>query len=58
MQAKTDWYIVKNPEGSCEIIEVDSEQKPTLPHWGPFPSYQEAVPRRIGLIRAGKCQPL
>ncbi len=52
------WYIVKQKNGQCKIVpstqlqgEEDSER------WGPFSSQQDAIARRIGLIRAGKCQP-
>jgi len=59
------WYIVKQPTGHCEIVQmdaplVDSPQKsPTSAEqrWGPFESQGEAIARRVGLIRAGKCQP-
>jgi hypothetical protein len=55
----SDWYIVKTPNGTCEI--VSSPQIPTEERksdcWGPFPTKSEAIAKRIGLIRAGKCQP-
>jgi len=58
MSDSQNWYIVKQKNGQCEIIpspqvedEADSER------WGPFASQQEAIARRVGLIRAGKCQP-
>jgi hypothetical protein len=66
------WYVVKQPDGHCEIVRLDAGQ--TLPsitqadqadqttaepeHWGPFDSQGQAIARRVGLIRAGKCQPL
>ncbi|NHC35701.1 hypothetical protein [Scytonema millei] len=56
------WYVVKLPDGHCQIVsdeqvnvEIDSEARK---RWGPFPSQAEAIARRIGLIRAGKCQPI
>jgi hypothetical protein len=56
------WYIVKRPEGQCEIVsheEAEDEQAPDVAErWGPFDSQQDAIARRVGLIRAGKCQPL
>jgi hypothetical protein len=55
------WYIVKQPTGSCEIVQRDApEQEPQADEqtWGPFESQGEAIARRIGLIRAGKCQPV
>ncbi|NJR39597.1 MAG: DDE transposase family protein [Leptolyngbyaceae cyanobacterium CSU_1_4] len=63
------WYIVKQPTGHCEIaqreiVPIDSPQDlpQTVPPsdaqtWGPFESQGEAIARRVGLIRAGKCQP-
>ncbi|MFQ3618097.1 MAG: hypothetical protein SNJ57_15160 [Cyanobacteriota bacterium] len=62
------WYIVKQPEGHCDIVTTaDLQPKPTNPsqaaaetdpqQWGPFASQREAIARRVGLIRAGKCLP-
>lgn len=55
------WYIVKRNQGQCEIVpSQQAEDKQALgvvEHWGPFNSQQEAIARRVGLIRAGKCQP-
>jgi len=55
------WYIVKRNEGQCEIVpSQQAEDKQALgvvERWGPFNSQQEAIARRVGLIRAGKCQP-
>ncbi len=54
-------YIIKQAPGTCEIIKGDRIN--TLPdstivaQWGPFNSPDEAIARRVGLIRAGKCQP-
>jgi hypothetical protein len=68
MTPSNTWYIVKRPEGNCEIIPavelqnlaMDDENKntSTTERWGPFDSEAEATARRIGLIRAGKCQPV
>jgi hypothetical protein len=56
------WYIVKRPDGPCEILpstQVEGEEDPTIvERWGPFDSPQDAIARRVGLIRAGKCQPV
>lgn len=52
------WYIVKQQDATCKIIEVDPSTPPTIePHWGPFENQQQAIAKRVGLIRAGKCQP-
>jgi hypothetical protein len=56
------WYIVKRPAGNCEIIpsnEVAGDDNSEITEkWGPFESQGEAIARRVGLIRAGKCQPV
>ena len=52
------WYIVKQQNDTCEIINFASQSPPTeVPHWGPFATQQEAISKRVGLIRARKCQP-
>ena len=53
------WYIVKRPAGYCEIVSSQNQENDLAvdEHWGPFTSQDEAFARRVGLIRAGKCQP-
>lgn len=55
------WYVVETSEGTCEILpagKISREQlQAKLPVWGPFASQGEAIARRVGLIRAGKCNP-
>lgn len=51
------WYIVKLPPGNCEIVSTEPSAT-EVEQWGPFPSKEEAIARRIGLIRSGKCQPV
>ena len=54
------WYIVKGSNEQCEIVpNLDAEPQTTdiKERWGPFETQQEAIARRVGLIRAGKCQP-
>jgi len=54
------FYIVKRPAGNCEILPLAQieQQNPTIiEKWGPYDSAEDAIARRIGLIRAGKCQP-
>ncbi|GAB4149523.1 MAG: hypothetical protein Fur0046_28150 [Cyanobacteria bacterium J069] len=70
----TGWYIVKQPEGHCDIFPASAlsssqpDQSPSTENpqaakvaeaqqWGPFESQSEAIARRVGLIRAGKCLP-
>ena len=54
------FYIIKRPAGNCEILQIAQleEQNPSIiEKWGPYDSPEDAIARRIGLIRAGKCQP-
>mgnify|MGYP006268567225 CR=1 FL=1 len=55
------WYIIKEETGTCEILSaekiVNIEDTNTPQKWGPFNSINEAIASRVGLIRAGKCQP-
>jgi len=59
------WYIVKQADGHCDIVPsqpptdappADTDQPQS--QWGPFDSQADAIARRVGLIRAGKCQPV
>ncbi|HEY9647302.1 MAG TPA: hypothetical protein V6C88_13075 [Chroococcidiopsis sp.] len=66
MSNPTAWYIVKTSDGHCEILShpptVNGKSANGEPEvserWGPFSSEEEAIARRVGLIRAGKCLPL
>lgn len=53
------WYILKQQDGTCKIEQFENEQTktPEQEQWGAYSSQQEAIAKRIGLIRAGKCQP-
>jgi hypothetical protein len=54
------WHIVKHRNGNCQIIpsdQVREDNSEIIEQWGPFSSQGEAIARRVGLIRAGKCQP-
>ncbi|MGK7954813.1 MAG: hypothetical protein AB4063_06065 [Crocosphaera sp.] len=58
MKNNHGWYIIKTEKEQCQIVEIDAYQLPeNKSYWGPFSSKEEAIARRIGLIRAGKCQP-
>ncbi len=56
------WYVLKRSSGHCEIVsshqQLAEKDVDTLERWGPFASQDEALARRVGLIRAGKCQPI
>ncbi|MHC5743872.1 MAG: DDE transposase family protein [Nostoc sp.] len=61
MNDSQTWYIVKSSVGSCEIIpsdQVGNDNLEIIEQWGPFSSQEEAIARRVGLIRAGKCKPI
>ncbi|MBE9216093.1 DDE transposase family protein [Plectonema cf. radiosum LEGE 06105] len=61
MQLSQSWYIVKQPTGNCKIVsseEASGDDTEITEKWGPFSSKEEAIARRIGLIRTGKCQPM
>ncbi|MEB3209935.1 MAG: hypothetical protein VKL39_01215 [Leptolyngbyaceae bacterium] len=58
---ETSWYIVQNDTGHCDILsssEKSNDENQSAQQWGPFASEGEAIARRVGLIRAGKCKPV
>ncbi len=62
-KSKESWYIVKQASEYCQVISkqaFEASKAPetqSLAQWGPFESKGEAIAKRVGLIRAGKCQP-
>ncbi|MEH1812834.1 MAG: DDE transposase family protein [Nostoc sp.] len=61
MKESQTWYIVKRSAENCEIIpsdQVGDDNLEIIEQWGPFSSQEEAIARRVGLIRAGKCKPV
>ncbi|PHJ64616.1 hypothetical protein VF14_08585 [Nostoc linckia z18] len=61
MDNTQQWYIVKLSIGNCEIVpshQIEEDNSEILEQWGPYSSQEEAIARRIGLIRSGKCQPV
>lgn len=59
------WYIVKQATGACVIVSAAELATPSVQpthtpeeQWGPYVSREAAIARRVGLIRAGKCQPI
>jgi hypothetical protein len=59
------WYVVQQETGECTIVSgAQLESPPVHPtpstetQWGPFTSRDEAMARRVGLIRSGKCKPV
>ncbi|MEL6224159.1 MAG: DDE transposase family protein [Cyanobacteria bacterium J06627_8] len=58
---KQSWYIVQRDPGHCDIVssvETDMGNEQPSQWWGPFDSEGEAIAKRVGLIRAGKCKPI
>ncbi|OPF17203.1 hypothetical protein B1L04_14185 [Microcystis aeruginosa KW] len=54
-----NWYIVQENTGICQIIALENGKTPVNgQYWGPFAERGEAIASRVGLIRAGKCQPI
>lgn len=58
------WYIIRGEEGYCEVADAsncpplgDREEGQPRDRWGPYGSRSEAIAKRVGLIRAGKCKP-
>ncbi len=62
MAEAQSWYIVKRPAGNCEIVTSDElegkDKQEIVERWGSFDSQGDAIAKRVGLIRAGKCQPV
>ncbi|MEO1067725.1 MAG: hypothetical protein AAFW95_01185 [Cyanobacteria bacterium J06638_6] len=55
------WYIIQEELGTCAVLSAENVSREQLqdkrPIWGPYASQQEAIARRVGLIRSGKCTP-
>ena len=67
MTESQKFYIVKRSAGNCEILplaepsqriaQLEAQNPTIMEKWGPYDSLEDAIARRVGLIRAGKCQP-
>lgn len=57
--ASNQWFICKRDTGVCEIVNSDRNEEilDAVETWGAFASQGEAIAKRVGLIRAGKCKP-
>ena len=57
--ASEQWFICKRYKGFCEIVKSDHKEEilNSVETWGAFASQGEAIAKRVGLIRAGKCTP-
>ncbi len=58
MNENQTWYISKVADGTCQISADDVDPTTVATKWGPYASREEAIAKRVGLIRAGKCQPV
>jgi hypothetical protein len=59
MTEPNNWYVVKASSQTCQIMS--EAELATMSHaqkWGPYTTESEAIAKRVGLIRAGKCQPM
>jgi hypothetical protein len=68
--SETNWFIIKAASQQCQIVSAQSldpldpdasdpdtlDPQPTE-KWGPFKTQNQAIAKRVGLIRAGKCKP-
>jgi hypothetical protein len=68
MDQLENWYVVRQSNGQCTIAQIipssqtEQDESPTgqtkhTEQWGPYATQAEAIARRVGLIRAGKCSP-
>jgi hypothetical protein len=60
-ESTTTWYIVKIANSTCQVVTQEAlatTDPESIERWGPYPSQSEAIAKRVGLIRAGKCQPV
>lgn len=58
-KASDQWFICKRDTGIGEIFKSDHNEEilNAVETWGAFASQGEAIAKRVGLIRAGKCKP-
>ncbi len=60
--APAGFYIVRCADDRCEIVAIEqladlADPHPSGDRWGPYSERTEAIAKRIGLIRSGKCKP-
>ena len=56
-QLSTQGDLAQNIPETARDESATEEEMPTLEFWGPFSSREEAIAKRVGLIRNGKCKP-
>ncbi len=55
-----DWFIIKEASEECQVVSaqvLEALEMPPAEKWGPFKTQSQAIAKRVGLIRAGKCKP-
>jgi hypothetical protein len=52
------WYIIKNLDKTCQITDDLAQADAAAEKWGAYDSRDEAIAKRVGLIRSGKCDPV
>jgi hypothetical protein len=61
LERNEGWYVVQSEAGTCEVLSAENVSREQLqdqrPIWGPYATQAEAIARRVGLIRSGKCDP-
>jgi len=61
MTEEQKWYVAKEaPDKPCSVLsaqELDASNLSFEKKWGPFETKNQAIAKRVGLIRAGKCKP-
>jgi hypothetical protein len=60
MNEPAEWYVVKvTSADNCQIVTGNElAGLAVAEQWGPYRTQGEAIAKRVGLIRAGKCQPV
>ncbi|MGB3789582.1 MAG: hypothetical protein WA949_16345 [Phormidesmis sp.] len=48
---------LESKQSESEQSESEQSETETLQQWGPFATQNQAIAKRVGLIRAGKCRP-
>lgn len=62
METGAGFYIVRCADDRCEVVAIARlgelpDPHPTGDRWGPYQTVAEAIAKRVGLIRSGKCKP-
>ncbi|MEM6521855.1 MAG: hypothetical protein AAF892_13405 [Cyanobacteria bacterium P01_D01_bin.71] len=59
MSDATAWYVVKVASETCRVLSAaELKAVEVVQKWGPYDSQDQAIARRVNLIRAGNCKPV